>query len=92
MQTRWHANSTRYRAAAAGALREFRAELRPHDPFEVDAERAAAGMRVAWGGLYAIKPCRGGFEAGRRHGPRVSLTAETPDDLTRAMLADWSSW
>lgn len=63
-------------------------ERRPHNPFEVDAERAADALGIKWSVRYRINACRGGFEAVRRHGPRVTLTASTPDDLDRAMSED----
>lgn len=60
----------------------------PHDPFAVDKERAVAALEGAWGSHYVIKACEGGYEAVRKTGPEVSLTAETPDGLARAMLGD----
>lgn len=63
-------------------------ERQPRDPFGVDAERAADALALGWGTRYRIKAREGGFEAVRRHGPRVTLTASTPDDLDRAMSED----
>lgn len=76
--------------APATGLSAVRDELErdPRDPFAVDAERAADGLRLTWGEIYSIKPCEGGFEAVRRHGPRVTLTASTPDELDRLMAGD----
>ncbi len=71
---------------------EKRPRAAGHDPFEVDAGRAVDAMRAAWADTYYIKACEGGYEATRRHGQRVSLTAATPDELTRALLADSASW
>lgn len=64
----------------------------PRDPFAVDKRRAVDALRIRWNDTYAIVPCEGGFEAIRRHGPRISLTAATPDGLVRAMLEDSASW
>lgn len=63
-------------------------ERRPRDPFEVDRERAADALSVRWGSSYRIRPCEGGYEAVRRHGPPVTLTASTPDELDRFMAED----
>jgi hypothetical protein len=65
---------------------------RPRDPFAVDTGRAVDAIRAQWGDLYEIKACEGGYEAVRRHGPRVTLTAATPDELVRAMQEDSGSW
>lgn len=67
-------------------------ERTPRDPFAVDAGRAVDAMRAAWGDSYYVTACEGGYEAVRRHGQRVSLTAATPDELTRALLSDSASW
>jgi hypothetical protein len=60
----------------------------PRDPFAVDKERAVAALRGTWGDLYDITACEGGYEAVRKRGPKVALTAETPDGLARAMLEE----
>lgn len=60
----------------------------PRDPFAVDKERAVAALRGTWGDIYEITACEGGFEAVRKHGPRVAMIAETPDGLARAMLEE----
>lgn len=62
------------------------------NPFAVDTERAVDALKIQWGDTYYIKACEGGYEAVRRHGPRITLTAPTPDALTRAMLEDSASW
>lgn len=64
----------------------------PRDPFAVDTGRAVDAMKAAWGDSYYIKACEGGYEAVRRHGQRVALTAPTPDELVRAMTEDSGSW
>jgi hypothetical protein len=66
-------------------------ERDPHDPFEVDEERAVDALRLTWGARYEIKACEGGYEAARREKPWVTLTGETPDELTRAMAEDSGS-
>lgn len=58
------------------------------DPFEVDREQAAEALRLAWGGAYDISATETGFKADRRHGPRVTLEAGTPDELVREMRED----
>lgn len=80
--------------APATGLSAVRDELerQPRDPFAVDRERAADALSVRWGSRYSIRPCEGGYEAVRRHGAGVSLTAETPDELDRAMTGDSRSW
>lgn len=70
-----------------GGIR-YEYERDPRDPFEVDEERAVDALRLTWGTRYEIKACEGGFEAVRKRGPRVALTAETPDGLVKAMLED----
>jgi hypothetical protein len=61
---------------------------KPRDPFAVDTERAVDALKIQWAVLYEIKACEGGYEAVRRHGPRVTLTEPTPDALVKAMLED----
>ena len=78
-------------AAVRGAL-ERRPRPAGRDPFAVDAERAVAGMKIHWNDLYAISAGPDGFTAIRRHGRRVTLTAETPDRLIRLMAEDAASW
>jgi hypothetical protein len=60
----------------------------PRDPFAVDTGRAVDAIRAQWGDSYHVKACEGGYEAVRKRGPRVALTAETPDGLVKAMLED----
>jgi hypothetical protein len=64
----------------------------PRDPFTAGAARTVDGLRLRWNDLYAITATGNGYEAVRRHGPHVTLTAATPDGLTRAMLEDSGSW
>lgn len=76
--------------AAGPGLNLIRAALEhhPRDPFAVDTGRAVDALKIQWGDSYRIKACEDGYEATRRHGPRVALTAPTPDALAKAMAED----
>lgn len=73
-----------------GLSGNLRSELEhhPRDPFEVNREQAAEAMAATWGEIYAISVTETGFKAVRRHGPRVTLEAGTPDELVREMRED----
>jgi hypothetical protein len=67
-------------------------ERQPRDPFAVDPEHAVSALGLQWGDTYAIRYRGGTYEATRRHGPRYTLEAPTPDGLHQAMLDDSRSW
>jgi hypothetical protein len=64
--------------------------------FSVDPDRALDALRLAWGEAYAI--CfddlisAGGdrWQAWRLDGSRTRIAGSTPDELNRAIRADWA--
>lgn len=64
----------------------------PRDPFTVDEDRALDALTLAWADEYDEIWIHGG-EWGARHkdaGEDDVLTGSTPDELNRAIRADWS--
>jgi hypothetical protein len=55
--------------------------------FDVDERRATEALRLAWGEAYDIGFADGAWRACR---PGTLLTGTTPDELNRAIRADWA--
>ena len=59
--------------------------------FEVDERRAAEALCLAWGDSYQdIGVQDGRWKARRNDGGGRVLTGDTPDELNRAIRADWA--
>jgi hypothetical protein len=61
-------------------------------PFDVDLDRAADALRLAWGEAYDIGFADGAWRAARLDGTGALLTGQVPDDLAAALRADWGVW
>jgi hypothetical protein len=63
---------------------------RGRDPFAVDEGDALAALALAWGHHYKISITGGQWQARRNDAPEHDiLTGTTPDELNRAIRADW---
>lgn len=64
------------------------------DPFAVESDRAIDALTLAWGDEYdQIWVVEGGGWGARRKGApddEDDITGSTPDELNRAIRADWS--
>jgi hypothetical protein len=58
--------------------------------FDVDEHRATEAFWLVWGQAYDIGFTAGTWRASRRGGPGTPITGKTPDELTRAIRADWA--
>jgi hypothetical protein len=58
--------------------------------FDVDEGRATEALWLAWGQAYDIGFADGAWRAGRLDRTGTLLTGMTPDELTRAIRADWT--
>ena len=58
--------------------------------FDVDEDRAAEAFRLTWGQAYDIGFAAGTWRARRLDGQGTVLTGTTPDELNRAIRADWA--
>ena len=58
--------------------------------FDVDEERATEALRLTWGQAYDIGFAGGTWRARRRDGHGTLMTGTTPDELNRAIRADWT--
>jgi hypothetical protein len=58
--------------------------------FDVDERRATEALRLAWGQAYDIGFADRAWRACRLDGPGTLLTGTTPDELNRAIRADWA--
>jgi hypothetical protein len=59
--------------------------------FDVDEGRALEALRLSWGDVYDVGREDGQWAARRRDGRGGALTGETPDELNRAMRAEWGA-
>jgi hypothetical protein len=59
--------------------------------FDVDEDRALVALRLSWGDVYDIGREDGQWAARCRDGRGGALTGETPDELNRAMRAEWGA-
>jgi GNAT superfamily N-acetyltransferase len=62
-----------------------------HGVFDVDEDRALEALRLAWGDGYDIGHEHGRWVATSRSGRQTTLDSDTPDELNRAIRADWQS-
>jgi hypothetical protein len=61
------------------------------DPFRVDENRALDALALAWSDQYEIRVAGGQWQAWHRDGSIEDLlTGSTPDELNRAIRADWA--
>ena len=51
---------------------------------------ALDSLGLQWDDLYQLGTCDDGYKATRRQGPQVTVTASTPGELNKAILADWT--
>ncbi len=59
--------------------------------FDVDEDRALDALALAWGAAYEIYVVGGQWQAWRQGaGDQDVLTGSTPDELNRAIRADWA--
>jgi len=59
--------------------------------FDVDEDRALDALALAWGDAYEIYVTGGQWQAWRAGaGDEDVLTGDTPDELNRAIRADWA--
>jgi len=58
--------------------------------FDVDEDRALDALRLAWGDNYDIGHEYGKWIATSRDEERRTITGGTPDELNRAVRADWA--
>jgi hypothetical protein len=58
--------------------------------FDVDEDRALEALRLAWGDAYDIGHEYGKWVATSRDEEKRTITGETPDELNRAIRADWA--
>lgn len=56
-----------------------------------DEARALDSLGVQWDDIYYLGTCGDGYRATRRQGRPKTVTASTPGELSRAILADWTS-
>jgi len=62
------------------------------DPFAVNEDRALDALTLAWGDCYEIYITDGQWQAWHDDAPDGEmLTGTTPDELNRAIRADWLS-
>jgi hypothetical protein len=59
--------------------------------FNVDPDRAAEALRLAWGDTYDIGFADGAWHAARLDGIGQVLTGQVPDELAAAIRADWDA-
>lgn len=59
--------------------------------FNVDQDRAAEPLRLAWGETYDIGFADGASHAARLDGIGEVLTRQVPDELAAAIRADWGA-
>ena len=59
--------------------------------FDVDEDRALEALRLAWGDAYDIGHEHGRWLATSRSSRQTTLDGATPDELNRAIRADWDS-
>jgi hypothetical protein len=59
--------------------------------FAVDEDRALEALRLAWGDAYDIGHEHGRWVATSRNSQQHALDGATPDELNRAIRADWES-
>jgi len=57
--------------------------------FDVDEDRALDALRMTWGDTYDIGYAHPRWVAHQRDGERRVMAAETPDELNRAIRAEW---
>ena len=63
-----------------------------HDPFTVDADKALAALSLAWGDMYEVYLVGEQWQAWHDSAPDQDvLTGDTPDELNRAIRADWTA-
>lgn len=61
------------------------------DPFAVDEDKALSALSLAWGDLYEVYVVAGQWQAWHDSAPDHDvITGSTPDELNRAIRADWS--
>jgi len=61
------------------------------DPFKVDPDRALEALTFAWGDEYEVYLVGEQWQAWHDTAPDQDvLTGTTPDELNRAIRADWS--
>jgi hypothetical protein len=61
------------------------------DPFAVDEDRALDALMLAWGDAYEIYISGSQWQAWHDDAPdQEMLTGTTPDELNRAIRADWT--
>jgi hypothetical protein len=63
----------------------------PRGVFNVDPDRAAEAVRLAWGDDYDIGFADGAWRAARLDGTGPLLTGQVPDELAFAIRADWGA-
>ena len=61
----------------------------PRGAFNVDPDRAAEALRMAWGDDYDIGFADGAWRASRLDGTGPLLAGTVPDELAAAIRADW---
>ena len=61
-----------------------------HGVFDVDEDAALEALRLAWGDAYDIGHEHGRWVGTSRGGQQRTLDGDTPDDLNRAIRADWA--
>jgi hypothetical protein len=59
--------------------------------FGVNADRAIDALRLTWGGEYDIGFADSAWRAARLDGTGPLLTGQVPDELARAIRADWGA-
>ncbi|MGH3202517.1 MAG: hypothetical protein ACRDP5_10795 [Streptosporangiaceae bacterium] len=60
-------------------------------PFAVDPDQALSAIRLEWGDVYDTGFADGKYWAVRLVDGAPLLPAETPDELARAIKADWGT-
>jgi hypothetical protein len=60
------------------------------DVFDVDQDRALEALRLAWGDAYDISVGDGRWTAVSKDAEARVFTGSTPDELNRAIRADWA--
>jgi hypothetical protein len=59
--------------------------------FNVDPDRAADALRLAWDDLYDIGFAGDAWHATRLDGTGQLLTGQVPDELAQQIRADWGA-
>lgn len=62
----------------------------PRGVFDVDEDRALEALRLAWNDAYDVGHENGKWIATSRDDSKRTFPGETPDELNRAIRADWS--